>query len=247
MTQALYDQIGLGYTSTRRPDPRIGAVIAEALGDAGSVVNVGAGAGAYEPVVRCLVAVEPSRQMIQQRSKGTSCVVQATAEALPFRTGSFDAALAVLTLHHWRDWRSGLGEMKRVAGRVVVLTIEPGDKSKFWLTDEYFPQIVELDRGRCPSVVEVVRHLGDCSVEPVAVPHDCADGFLAAFWRRPEAYLDARVRAGMSGFAILDQDVVARGVERLKSDLESGAWERRFGHIRSLDALDVCYRLLVAN
>ena len=246
MAQAHYDRIGRQYTSTRRADPRIAAAILDALGDADVVVNVGAGAGAYEPVGRSLVAVEPSWEMIRQRS-GDSLVVQASAESLPFPAGTFDAALAVLTLHHWADWRCGLDEMKRVADRLVIFTIEPREVGNFWLTESYFPEIVGLDRGRCPSVAEVVEYLGDCSVDHIAIPHDCVDGFLAAFWRRPEAYLDPRVRAGMSGFALLEQDVVDRGVARLKSDLDSGDWERRFGHIRSLDALDVCYRLLVTN
>ena len=246
MAQAQYDRIGRQYTSTRRADPRIAATILDALGDADSVVNVGAGAGAYEPSGRALVAVEPSWQMIRQRS-GDSLVVQASAEALPFPTGTFDAALAVLTLHHWADWRSGLEEMRRVADRLVIFTIEPREVGSFWLTESYFPEIVGLDRGRCPAVAEVVEYLGNCNVDHIAIPHDCVDGFLAAFWRRPEAYLDPGVRAGMSGFALLEQDVVDRGVARLKSDLDSGDWERRFGHIRSLDALDVCYRLLVTN
>jgi SAM-dependent methyltransferase len=246
MAQQLYDQIGRQYTSTRRADPRIASAILDALGDADSVVNVGAGAGAYEPVDRSLVAVEPSWEMIEQRPGKASPVVQASAEALPFPAGTFDAGMAVLTLHHWADWRSGLAEMKRVAGRLVIFMIDPC-AGTFWLTESYFPEIVELDRGRCPSVGEVVEYLGDCDVHHVAIPHDCVDGFLAAFWRRPEVYLDARVRAGMSGFALLDQAVVARGVAQLRSDLESGAWERRFGHLKSLDALDVCYRLLVTN
>lgn len=247
MAQRLYDQIGRQYTTTRRPDPRIASVILDALGDADSVVNVGAGAGAYEPVDRSLVAVEPSWEMIEQRLGQASLVVQASAEALPFRVGTFDAGMAVLTLHHWADWRRGLAEMKRVADRLVIFTIEPRAAANFWLTESYFPEIVELDRRRCPSVDDVVEYLGGCDVHHVTIPHDCVDGFLAAFWRRPEAYLDSRVRAGMSGFALLDQDVVARGLARLRSDLESGAWDRRFGPIRSLDTLDVCYRLLVTH
>jgi SAM-dependent methyltransferase len=244
---ALYDQIGQRYTATRRADPRIAAAILDALGDAGSVVNVGAGAGAYEPVGKSLIAAEPSWHMIRQRSTGPAFVVQAAAEALPFQAEAFDAALAVLTLHHWTDWRRGLGEMQRVAKRVVVFAYEPSEVGNFWLTEAYFPEIVGLDRGRCPSIADIQQYLGDCSVLHVAIPHDCVDGFLAAFWRRPEAYLDPRVRAGMSGFAMLDPDVVARGVARLQSDLESGEWERRFGHLRSLDALDVCYRLVVTS
>jgi SAM-dependent methyltransferase len=245
MPSALYDQIGRAYAATRRPDPRIAAAIVRALGDARTVVNVGAGAGAYEPPDRSVVAVEPSWHMMRQRAAGSCPAVQASAEALPFRAGVFDAALAVLTLHHWADWRAGLDEMRRVATRLVILTFEPGEGGSFWLTDAYFPEIVELDRGRCPSVADLVRHLGDCRVDRMAIPHDCTDGFLAAYWRRPEAYLDPRVRAAMSGLALLEPSVVTRGVARLKADLDSGAWEERFGHIRRLEALDVCYRLVV--
>ncbi|HEV8392932.1 MAG TPA: class I SAM-dependent methyltransferase [Vicinamibacterales bacterium] len=246
-THALYDRIGQGYTLTRQTDPSIAYAIRNALGNAASVINVGAGAGAYEPAGPHVVAVEPSWRMIRQRASGTSPAVQASAEALPFRAGAFQAALAVLTLHHWSDWRAGLHEMKRVADRVVIFTFEPGDLATFWLTEAYFPELVELERGRCPSVADVAHELGACRVETVPIPHDCVDGFLAACWRRPEAYLDPGVRAGISGLACLDQDVVARGVARLRSDLESGAWERRFGHLRSLDALDAGYRLLIVR
>lgn len=245
MTQALYDQIGATYTSTRRPDPRIAAAIRRGLGQAARVVNVGAGAGAYEPADRLVVAVEPSRRMIEQRPAGAVAAIQASAEALPFQSGTFDAALAVLTLHHWSNWRRGLDEMRRVADRLVIFTFELEDLGNFWLTQRYFPEIVELSRGQCPSVDEVAAHIGDCRVESVPVPHDCADGFLAAYWRRPAAYLDSSVRAGMSGFSLPAADVVNRGVARLQADLESGEWERRFGHLRRLEAIDVCYRLLV--
>jgi SAM-dependent methyltransferase len=242
-----YDRIGGTYTSTRRPDPRIAAAIGRGLGDAQVMVNVGAGAGAYEPADRAVVAVEPSWQMIQQRAAGAAPAVQALAEALPFPDKMFDAALAVLTLHHWTDWRRGLEEMRRVAHRLVLFTVEPADVGNFWFTAAYFPEIVRLDQGRCPSVAEVVDHLGNCRVEHIAIPHDCSDGFLAAFWRRPEAYLDPQVRAGISALALLDHATVARGIERLEADLESGAWEQRFGDVRSLDTLDVCYRLVVAG
>lgn len=247
MPQALYDQIGRTYTSTRQPDPRIAATILRALGNANTVVNVGAGAGAYEPTDRSIVAVEISSHMIRQRAAGTARVIQASAEALPFRDDTFDAALALLTLHHWADWRRGLDEIRRVAHRLVAFTFEPGEVGNFWLTEAYFPEIVELDRGRCPPIADLVRHLGNCRVDRIAIPHDCVDGFLAAYWRRPEAYLDPNVRAGISAIALLDDDVVTRGIARLKDDLESGAWEERFGHIRQLEALDVCYRLLVTD
>jgi hypothetical protein len=182
--------------------------------------------------------------MIRQRSSGAAAAVQASAESLPFLYRTIDAALAVLTLHNWNDWRRGLDEMRRVADRLVIFTFEPREMNRLWLTDSYFPEMAGLVRGQCPSIDDVVAYLGDCSVDHVAIPHDCADGFLAAFWRRPAAYLDPAVRAGISGFALLEPDVVDRGLARLKTDLESGEWDRRFGHLRSLDALDVCYRLV---
>jgi len=225
MGRALYNRIGRTYTATRQSDPKIAAAITRALGDATTVVNVGAGTGSYEPFDRALIAVEPSSHMIQQRLPGAAPVIQASAEALPFPDDSFDAAMALLTLHHWTDWHRGLDEMRRVARRQVVFTFEPGEVGNFWLTEAYFPDIVELDRGRCPSIADLARHLGDCRVDRVAIPHDCVDGFLAAYWRRPEAYLDPKVRAGISAFALLDQDAVSRGVARLEADLESGAWE----------------------
>ena len=247
MTQALYDEIGAAYTSTRRADPRIAAAIRHALGHASRVVNVGAGAGAYEPADCLVVAVEPSARMIEQRPAGAGSAIQASAEVLPFARGAFDAALAVLTLHHWSDWRRGLDEMRRVADRLVIFTFELEDLTNFWLTQRYFPEIVELSRGQCPSLDDVAAHIGKCRVESVPVPHDCVDGFLAAYWRRPAAYLDSSVRAGMSGFSLLEANAVDRGLARLRADLESGEWERRFGHLRRLEAIDVCYRLLVTT
>jgi SAM-dependent methyltransferase len=247
LTERIYDRIGRSYQTTRRADPRIAAAIMRALGAADVIVNVGAGTGSYEPADRRVVAVEPSWRMIEQRAHLSTPVVRAEAEALPFQSGAFDASLAVLTLHHWTDWRRGLDEMARVASRRVIFTIDPGAVARFWLTQEYFPEIVVTDRKRCPSIAEVVRHLGDCTVEHVAIPHDCLDGFLAAFWRRPEAYLDPRMRAGVSSFALMDEQTVARGLARLRADLDSGEWERRFGSVRSLETLDVCYRLVISG
>jgi len=212
-----------------------------------SIVNVGAGTGAYERVGKSLIAVEPSWQMILQRSRVAAPVVQAVAEALPFRPGTFDVALAVLTLHHWSDWRTGIAEMKRAARRIVVYAFDVNAREPFWLTNTYFPEIDELDRRRSPAMSEILEELGDCSIDPVPIPADCVDGFLAAFWRRPERYLDPKVRASISGLALLDAGTVARGVARLETDLESGVWEKRFGHLRSLDALDAGYRLLATR
>jgi len=185
--------------------------------------------------------------MIRQRVAASARAVQALAEALPFPDDTFDAALALLTLHHWSDWRAGLDEMRRVARRFVIFTFEPDALASFWLTETYFPEIVARARQSCPSVSDLVGHLGDCTTHRLAIPHDCADGFLAAYWRRPEAYLDPAIRAGISGLALLDRETVARGVARLKGDLESARWEERFGYLRRLDTLDVGYRLVVAD
>lgn len=244
MADTLYDRIGQTYASTRRPDPRIARAIELACGDAATIVNVGAGTGSYEPSSKGLVAIEPSRAMIRQRRSAAAPAVQAVAEALPFSTGAFDVAMAVLTIHHWTDWRLGVAEMRRVARRVVLLAFDVSALDNFWLTATYFPDIIELDRRRSPSVEDICYELRDCSVDPVPVPHDCVDGFLAAFWRRPEAYLDSAVRASISSFALMDESALLSGITRLESDLRSGVWDKRFGHLRSRDTFDGGYRLV---
>jgi SAM-dependent methyltransferase len=243
-----YDRIGRRYRSTRRGDPRLAAAINDALGDATSVLNVGAGTGSYEPGDRRLVAVEPSEVMIAQRPPGSAPAVRAVAEALPFGDGSFDACLAILTLHHWADPRKGLAELRRVARlRVVVMTSDPTFLDSFWLTQAYFPAIAELDRRRVMPVDRVISELGGGRVVPVPIPHDCSDGFTRAFWRRPWAYLDPRIRRGMSTFAEIGERERAEGIEKLAEDLASGAWHERFGHVLGLDELDLGYLLIVAE
>ena len=240
-----YDRIGRGYSLTRRPDGRIGRRILDALGDVRSVVNVGAGTGSYEPSGLHVVAVEPSQEMIAQRVAAAP-VVRGVAESLPFPSRSFDAAMAVLTIHHWGDWRAGVSEMQRVApSRLVLLTWDAEAGAGFWLL-EYFPGILELDRGRFPQSDDLLAATGGESLS-VPVPHDCSDGFLGAWWRRPSAYLDDSVRSAMSGFALLPDDEVARGLARLRADTRSGEWERRFGALRELEELDLGYRLVVAG
>lgn len=216
-----------------------------ALGDARRVVNVGAGAGSYEPKGREVVAVEPSAEMISQRRGGT--VVRAIAEALPFRTSEFDAALAVLTVHHWLDVAGGLGEMRRVADRAVVLAFDPAVTNDFWLAREYVPAIGDLDRERAPSVGEMVRALGGARVEPLPIAHDCTDGFLAAYWRRPQCYLDPAVRGGISCLAQLSPEEVDPGMRKLEADLASGAWVERHADLLAREDADWGYRLLVAE
>jgi SAM-dependent methyltransferase len=243
---ARYDAIGRTYTATRGTEPRIAARIWGALGDARTVVNVGAGTGSYEPPDRDVTAVEPSAVMIAQRPPGAAPAVQASAEALPFDDASFDAAMAVLTLHHWRDVRAGCAELRRVArDRVVVFSWDPTFVGRMWLGPEYFPDYMREDAEGFPSLADQAAALGDAEIEVVPVPWDCRDGFMSAFWRRPEAYLDPAVRAGISTLAKRSEDELAEGLARLRADLDSGAWARRHADLLERDELDLGYRLLV--
>ncbi len=242
---AVYDEIGRTYAVTRRADPRIQAAIWAAVGDAATVVNVGAGTGSYEPPATIL-AVEPSATMIAQRPAGSAPAVQATAEHIPLPDGACDVALAVLTLHHSSAPRRGLAEMRRVARRLVVLHWDPDFADRFWLVHDYLPESVELDRGRMPAIADVREWMGGADVATVPVPHDCADGFFCANWRRPEAYLDPVVRAGASNLALLGA-AVDRAVAALRADLRSGAWLERHGALLELDEIDLGYRLLTTG
>ena len=242
----IYDRIGRRYAQRRQPDPRIAAALDQALGDARRVVNVGAGSGSYEPDDRQVVAVEPSEVMITQRPPDAAPVVRAVAEALPFENGRFDAALAVLTVHHWTDPARGLAELRRIARRQVIFTWDPTRLARFWFTRDYLPEAVTLDAGFA-TLEATLALLGAATVEPIPVPHDCRDGFFAAYWRRPEAYLDPDVRASISGFGILEENVVERALELLAEDLESGEWYRRNEQLLGLDELDLGYRLVVAR
>jgi SAM-dependent methyltransferase len=241
---ATYDQIGTTYKATRVPDARIQALVDRALGDAVTVVNVGAGAGAYEPAGREVVAVEPSSVMIAHRPPGSAPCLQASAEQLPLADGTFDGAMAILTVHHWSDLERGIAEMRRVARRVVILTWDAGYGDDFWLTRDYLRASIDFDKARFPAIDDLARLLGpNAIVEPVPVPHDCTDGFCAAFWRRPEAYLDPAVRAGISNLALL-ADEIEEGVEQLRADLASGAWRTRYAALTGLDEVDVGYRIV---
>jgi SAM-dependent methyltransferase len=241
---ARYDMIGVNYSELRKPDPRIAALIEEALGDARTVLNVGAGAGSYEPAGRRVTAVEPSIEMIRQRPSSAATVVQGRAEELPFGDGSFDAAMAVLTVHHWTDKAEGLKEMRRVTrGPSVILTYDASFRG-FWLAD-YIPALVALDEAQMPPMADYEQGLGPVRVSPVPIPHDCTDGFLCAYWRRPAAYLDPRVRAAISSFWALGD--VTEALARLERDIESGAWARRYAGLLDLDACDCGYRLVVTN
>ncbi len=245
MTSELYDKIGGGYHTHRRPDPRIAHAINLALGDADTVLNVGAGAGSYEPMDRRVVAVEPALSMISQRGAGTTPVVQASATHLPFRDDAFAAALAILTLHHWPDRARGLAELARVARhRVVMLTWDPASPD-FWLIADYFPALASIDRPIFPTMEDIRGVFAHLEVHALPIPHDCRDGFLGAYWRRPHAYLDPGVRGAMSTFTKLDS--LEPGLTRLRRDLEDGSWERRHRHLLAESELDLGYRLVIAT
>jgi len=242
-----YDRIGRTYATTRRADPRIAAQIRAALGDARTVVNIGAGTGNYEPVDRTVVAVDPSHTMLRQRGRGAAPAVLGVAEALPFADTAFDAALAVLTVHHWSDLERGLREMRRVAPRQVVFMFDHVFSNEFWLVRDYMPEIRDLDSER-PAVPRDLQAFLDVErVESVMVPADCIDGFGGCFWNRPERYLDADVQAGMSCFALLDDAVITNAMTRLRDDLASGVWDARHGALRAMDEIDLGYRLVVAR
>jgi SAM-dependent methyltransferase len=217
-----------------------------ALGDARSVVNVGAGTGSYEPADRSVVGVDPSSVMLSQRTAGAAPAVRGTAEALPFPDRAFDAAMAVLTIHHWSDLDAGLVEVARVARRQVVLTFDQDFAKDLWMW-AYFPGANAVESSRAPSIESLVARLGADRVEVVPVPHDCTDGFGGAYWRRPDAYLDPRVRAGISSLAVLDDDELRPCLERLAADLESGTWHERNAELLGLDEIDLGYRLVIAD
>ncbi len=240
----LYDSIGTTYAATRRTEPRIAAQIWAALGDASTVLNVGAGTGSYEPSGRQVLAVEPSAIMRSQRGPHAAPCIAATAENLPFAEHSFDAAMAIATVHHWRDPIAGLREMRRVANHVVVFTFDIAALSQFWLTRDYLPEVITLLADH-PSLTEQARAI-NAQVEPVMIPWDCADGFFEAYWRRPEAYLDEQVRRGISTWSKLGPDVERRAVQSLGEDLASGRWNERNRELVGLDAADLGLRLLIA-
>ena len=243
--EATYDTIGRAYVRHRRPDPRIAAQIDAALGNAESVVNVGAGTGSYEAGRRRVVAVEPSAVMVAQRPVGAAPALRALAGGLPFADRTFDAAMAILTVHHWPDAIAGLAELRRVAGGVVVLTFDPAVHAEHWLISEYLPETTTLDTWRTPPVGAVAEAVDAERVEVVPIPADCVDGFNWAYWRRPEAYLDPDVRACISGLAQLPGRLVAERMERLAADLADGTWHARHEELTRLDVVDGGFRLVV--
>ena len=244
-SEELYDTIGATYTLTRRTEPRIAAQVWAALGDARTVLNVGAGTGSYEPSDREVTAVEPSAVMRAQRPAGAARCLAATAESLPFEDQSFDAAMAFATVHHWNDPIAGLREMRRVARRIVVFTCDTTDRSwrgRFWLTRDYLPEVAA---SRVGLATELARAIG-ARMEPGLIPWDCADGFFEAYWRRPEAYLDENVRRGISVWASVGPDAELRAVRNLRDDLATGRWAERNRELLDLESAELGLRLLIA-
>ncbi len=242
---ASYEQIGRGYTCARRTEPRIAARIFSALGDAHTVLNVGAGSGSYEPPDRDVLAVEPSRVMRSQRPPGAAPCIDARAEALPFPDQSFDAALAVLSDHHWPDPIAGLREMRRVARRVIVFQWDNAQIERFWLVRDYLPEYHTLTAGG-PTLRERAAAI-DTRMEPVPIPFDVIDGFFHAYWRRPTAYLREPVRRGCSVWARVGELAERRAVTSLAEDLDSGAWAGRNAELLDLESIDLGARLLIAD
>jgi SAM-dependent methyltransferase len=243
-----YGTIGVDYTKYRRPDPRIAATIIDALGDAETVLNVGAGAGSYEPVDRAVTAVEPSASMRAQRPDGLPVAIDATAESLPFADDSFDAAMATITVHQWLDLAAGLAEVRRVTtGPVIILTADPAELSRFWL-NEYAPEVIETEARRYPAPSRIAGLLGGTAeIRSVPIPLDCTDGFGEAYYGRPEALLDPGARRANSAWSFVGPEVVDRFERTLRSDLESGAWDARHGALRTQPEFDGSLRLIVAG
>jgi SAM-dependent methyltransferase len=243
-----YDRLGHGYARHRRADPRIAAHIHAALGDARTVVNVGAGAGSYEPTDRYVLAIEPSATMRAQRTAHLSPAIAGRAEALPLDNRSVDAAMAILTVHHWDDPLAGLRELRRVARyRVIMLTFDIDVLARYWLFTDYLPEGLADDRARFPAIAVITHALGGAEVEAVAVPADCSDGFVECYYARPEALLDPSVRAAQSVWPRLPEGVEERAIAALAADLDSGEWDRRHGHLRNENAYDAALRLITAT
>lgn len=249
-TAARYDEIGHGYGRTRREDPTFRARIHAALGDARTVVNVGAGTGSYEPDDRHVIAIEPSDVMATQRARELAPAIRASAEDLPLRDGSVDAAMAILSIHHWdRHCERGVRELRRVArGPVVILTYDADISGSMWLMADYLQEVAALDRGIFPPIDQVATWLGgEVHIETIEISRDTPDWMLGSFWAHPERVLDPAARAATSGFARMTDRVIERVVANVCRDLASGLWDERHGHLRKLDALDVGLRLVVGR
>jgi SAM-dependent methyltransferase len=247
VTPPVYDTIGRDYVAHRRADPRWEAGVHAHLGDARLCVNVGAGTGSYEPADRRVVAIEPSAVMVAQRAIGSAPAVRASASALPLPPECGDVALAILTVHHWDDWATGLAELCRVASRRIVVAIDFELHAEFWLLREYLPEVRAHTLRCAPSADVIADAIGATTAIALPVPRDLRDGVMGAYWCRPEAYLDPTVRANNSGLALADPAALARGMAHLHADLASGAWHARHADLDGLESIDLGYRLLVSG
>lgn len=244
-----YDKHGQKYSGFRRTDRRIAKYIWEALGSAQTVLNVGAGTGSYEPEDRYVVAVEPSTAMRGQRqANGRVPAVIGTADSLPFDDNSFDASMALITIHHWPDMVKGLKELRRVTkDQVIIMTFDPNSANEFWKA-EYFPELIEIEKQRDPAIDSIVRALdGACEVVPIPIPLDCVDGFQEAFYGRPEAFLEKEVRQNQSTWGFLPEGMEEVMVKRLADELTSGEWDRKYGHLRTQESFTCAMRLVIAR
>jgi ubiquinone/menaquinone biosynthesis C-methylase UbiE len=248
MSDAAYDEIGANYSDFRRADPRIEARVWAALGDARSVVNVGAGTGSYEPRDREVIAIEPSPLMIAKRPEGAAPALRGVAEALPLDDRSVDAAMAIFTIHHWSDLDAGLAEMRRVARkRIVLATIDAKKNAEIWTLAEYFPEAMALEEEVMPSIASLEAGLPGATIEAVPMPSRCRDEFTSALWDRPEMFLEPATLRASSLWHRLSPEAIERGQERLRADLESGRWDEVHGHLRTLPELDIGTRLITAE
>ena len=248
MSAPAYDRMGIDYAAVRQPDPRIEAALWDALGDARSVLNVGAGTGSYEPPDREVVAVEPSAVMIAQRPAGAATAIQGVAEDLPLADKCVDATMGVFTMQHWRDVDRGLAEVLRVTrDRVVFITLDVDAMAEMWLARDYLPEMAAQDRRDFPSIERLAERLPNLQVDPLPVPRDCSDGFFQAYWRRPAAYLDEAVRDSISVFHVLPSDEISAAIERLRADLGDGTWNARNAELLGMTELDVGLRLVVRS
>ncbi len=242
----IYDTIGVGYAKARRADARVEAQIHNLLGGAASILNIGAGTGNYEPTDRLVLAVEPAGEMLRQRTNSHP-VVQGVAEALPVADDSFDVSMGILTVHHWTDRNRGLRELKRVSRQQLLWVYDPEITKQFWLA-EYFPSIAVAPwEVNAPTPADLAEVLDVVEVRTLEIPADCTDGFTGCYWNRPDRYLDPDVQAGMSTLSKLDQKVRAEGCARLAADLESGAWDAKYGELRTQESFDIGYRLVLAG
>ena len=244
-----YDTHGQKYSGQRKTDPRIAAFIHKALADSETVINIGAGSGSYEPEDKYVIAVEPSITMRTQRiANGKIPAINAKADSLPFDDRSFDAAMAMVTVHHWPDIEKGISEIRRVTKkRIVIMTFDPDALDDFWNVN-YFPQLIEIERARYPSITRLQKALSaKTEVIKIPIPLDCVDGFQETYYGRPEAFLEKEVRMAQSAWGFLPADLEKKYLQNLSNDLQSGAWDKKFGHFRTQPNFTGALRLIVAN